>query len=126
VSRLEVGDRDAVVAVAFSPDGHYVAAGVDDMTARVFEALGGKEVARVLLGNTVRMVAFSPNGRYLAAGALGWDGGVKVFEAPGGREVSRVEVDDSDAADAAFSPNGRYIAVGSNDTVRVFEALGGR
>jgi WD40 repeat protein len=37
VSRLQVGDRDAVVAVAFSPDGHYVAAGVDDMTARVFE-----------------------------------------------------------------------------------------
>jgi WD40 repeat protein len=97
------------------------------MTARVFEAVGGKEVARVLLGNTVRMVAFSPNGRYVAAGALGWDGGVKVFEALGGRDVSRVEVDDSDAADAAaFSPNGRYIAVGSNDTVQVFEALGGR
>jgi hypothetical protein len=32
------------------------------MTTRVFEAVGGKEVARVLLGNTVRMVAFSPNG----------------------------------------------------------------
>jgi hypothetical protein len=85
VSRLEVGDRDAVVAVAFSPDGHYVAAGVDDMTARVFETVSGKEVAGVLLGNTLTMVAFSPNGRYVGAGALGWNGGVKVFETPGGR-----------------------------------------
>jgi WD40 repeat protein len=78
-------------------------------------------------GASVKCVTFSPNGRYVAAGALGWDGGVKVFEAVGGREVSRVKVDDSDAADAvAFSPNGRYIAVGSNNIVRMFEALGGK
>lgn len=43
VSRLEVGDRDAVVAVAFSPDGRYVGVASSDTTARVFEAVGDTE-----------------------------------------------------------------------------------
>jgi uncharacterized delta-60 repeat protein len=61
---------------AFSADGHYVAEG---KTARVFEAAGGKEVARLTHEGAVYGVAFSADGRYLATGCE--DHTARVFEA---------------------------------------------
>ncbi len=58
-----------VCAVAFSPDGQWLATGSYDNTARVWEAASGQEVARMAHEGGVGAVAFSPDGQWLATGS---------------------------------------------------------
>jgi dipeptidyl aminopeptidase/acylaminoacyl peptidase len=58
-----------VWAVAFSPDGQWLATGSKDNTARVWEAASGQEVARMAHEGGVEAVAFSPDGQWLATGS---------------------------------------------------------
>jgi WD40 repeat protein len=76
-----------VLALAFSPDGRYVAAGSTDNTTRVFEAASGKEVSRLEVGgrDEVVAVAFSPDGRYVRVASS--DETARVFEAIGDTEA---------------------------------------
>jgi len=64
-------------AVAFSPDGRWLASARDDRTVGLLELATGKEVS--LRGHTdsVTSVAFSPDGRWLASG--GEDGDVRIW-----------------------------------------------
>ncbi len=109
----------AVRAVIFSPDGRYLATGSVDKTARVFEAVTGKELARLPHENEVWAVAFSPDGRYLATGSV--DKTARVFEAATGKELARLPHED-DVWAVAFSPDGCYlntvsVSSGSKDLI---------
>jgi len=116
--------EDQVVAVAFSPDGKYVASGSRDGTARVWEAQTGREIARMTHEADVTALAFSPDGKYVASGSR--DGTARVWEAQTGREIARM-THEADVTDLAFSPDGKYVASGSrDDTARVWEAQTGR
>ncbi len=113
-----------VNAVAFSPDGRYVATGSNDGTARVFEAVSGKEVSRLTEQGEVSSVAFSPDGRYVATGS--GDGTARVFEALSGKEVSRL-TGLGGVHSVVFSPDGHLVATGSMDgTARVFDSKNGK
>jgi WD40 repeat protein len=106
-----------ILAIAFSPDGNYVATAGYDNTARVWEASTGKEIARVTHSRYVTAVAFSPDGKYVVSS--GFD--ARVWEADTGFEILRVTLDQS-VDSVAFSPDGQYIVTGSNDdTARVWE-----
>jgi len=64
VSRL--AHQGPVFAVAFSPDGKWVATGGVDKTARVMEAATGEEVWYLAYQNWVTAVALSPDGKWVA------------------------------------------------------------
>jgi hypothetical protein len=72
--------------VAFSPDGKRLASGASDNAVRLWDAAGGKEIAR-LEGhkNQVDSVVFSPDGKRLASGAF--DNTVRLWDATGERRL---------------------------------------
>jgi WD40 repeat protein len=122
VNEVEAG----IDAVAFSPDGSLLAAGLGSKPV-VFEARNGREVAR--LGRTfhVTAMAFSADGARIAMGNWDNDGTsiAQVFETRTGRELARLEHLDPLTA-VAFSPDGTLVAVGSlHETTRVFQASTG-
>ena len=73
------GHVHGVTALAFSPDGRYLASGGRDTTVRVWRVQDGQE-AVVFRGHTdeVTSVAFSPDGARLASGSK--DGTIKLWD----------------------------------------------
>ena len=68
--RSFVGQTDAVRAVAFSPDGKWLATGGADHTVRLWDVATGAEVRRFAGHESiVDAVAFSPDGTVLATGS---------------------------------------------------------
>jgi WD40 repeat protein len=110
-----------VTAVAFSPDGYYIASGSEDKTVRVWDPFGQKEIARLSHDDIVTAVAFSPDGRYIVSGCQ--DKTVRVWDASTGEQISKMSHDGIVTA-VAFSPDGNYVLSGSSDrTARVWEVL---
>ena len=108
-------------AIAFSPDGKYVATASSD-TARVWDAATGKEVAKLNHDDRVSAIAFSPDSKYLATASD--DKTARVWDAATGKELVKVNHDDRVSA-VAFSPDGKYLATANSDTARVWEAATG-
>ena len=74
-----------VHAVAFSPDGRWLASGSSDNTVKLWDVATGREL-RTLISHTggVNAVAFSLDGRWLASGSS--DNTVKLWDVATGRE----------------------------------------
>jgi WD40 repeat protein len=113
-----------VSAVDFSPDSSRLATAGNDKTARVWELVGGRELARVVHDRSISALAFSPAGDRLATGSD--DRTARIWELDSGRELVRV-VHDGAIRDVAFSPDGTRLATASEDkTARVWELDSGR
>ncbi len=68
-SRILKDHTDAVYAVAFSPDGKYIASGAGDRTVKVWSAATGKRLYTLSESTAeVYSVAFRPGGKQIAAG----------------------------------------------------------
>src|SRR5262249_41752320 len=74
------GHSDYVDAVAWSPNGQFIASGSWDGTVQVWDAYSGAQVT-IHKGqhNVVSALAWSPDGQYIASGS--WDGTVQVWDA---------------------------------------------
>ena len=137
----------SVSAVAFSPDGRYVAVGASGGSSVQLIDTTSWTIVRSLEGHTdrVRSVAFSPDGKLLASGSCrerdltGWfetdeclQGEIKVWDAASGREMRSLtferldEGEEAEVNSLAFSPDGQLLASGSEDAIRIFEVSSGR
>ncbi|MFB4315879.1 WD40 repeat domain-containing serine/threonine protein kinase [Actinomadura sp. 21ATH] len=110
------GHTQAVLAVAFSPDGRILATGGGDNTVRLWNVAAGTPIGRPLTGHTRRVgaVAFSPDGRLVASGSD--DETVRLWDVAAGTPIGEPLTRHSGVVQSlAFSPDGRTLATASYD-----------
>ncbi len=122
-------------AVAFSPDGRWIASGSGDLAIMapeepgrlvIWDAETGAEHLE-LKGHTfwITSVAFSPDGRHLASGSA--DRTIKIWELPSGRLVHTLEGHQGWVKGIAYSPDGAQLASGGDDrSLRLWDANSGK
>jgi WD40 repeat protein len=122
------GHTDRVLAVAWSPNGKYIASGSLDKTVQVWSANPGDHFQPFIYrGHTagVQAVVWSPDSNRVASGAM--DKTVQVWDALSGGHVAIYAGHTGAVNTVAWSPNGDYIATGSDDnTVRMWEVATGK
>ena len=112
---------DEVRFVAFSPDGKYIVSGgcdkVDDNhnctqgSARVWDAMTGRETARKIYDDEVKFVTFSSDGKFIAS-VVG--NNARVWEVATDKEINPIIYDDL-VTSLAFSPDGKFIVTAGCD-----------
>jgi len=123
VSRLGLGSD--LETAAFSPDGHWVAAGAADHSITIWNALTGQEDIS-LSGHSaaVTSLAFSPDSRRLASASR--DGTAKVWSLDTKRPLITL-VQSAEILSVAFSPGGGRLATGTaSNTVQLWNAADGQ
>jgi hypothetical protein len=112
---LQVHTSDPIGALAFSPDGHTLAAAAN-RTVQLWDTTAWSLACRVDAPDAVRAVAFAPDGRTLAV--VG--DAVRLYDAAAGDLRAVLSGPAGNAL--AFSPDGAALAVGGMDgTVRLFD-----
>ena len=107
-------------AMAFSPDGKYVATGGEDKIARVWTVNGGQPVGPPLPhAGGVLAVAFSPDDKTLATGCE--DGAVRLWHTTGGKLLGPPMPHQGPVSFVKFGPEGRKVVSGGDGKVCLWE-----
>ena len=120
------GHRDAVLSVAWSPDGTRIASASADQTVQVWEVQSGRTL-QIYAGHSsfVLSAVWSPDGTRIASGSD--DQTVQVWEVESGKTLLTYNRHKGAVWSVAWSPDGTRIASASFDqTVQVWEAQSGR
>jgi WD40 repeat protein len=119
-----------VDALAFSPDGRFLASG-SFQEVNLWDSQTGVWRSKITgFVDRVVTLAFSPNGKLLATGggSPSEDGELKVIEIPSGKLVLKIQNGHSDEVfGVCFSPDGTKLAsCGADKFVKVFEIPSGK
>jgi len=120
------GHRLVVRAIAYSPNGQWIATGSNDNTVRLWDAKAGSE-EWCFKGHldAVVTVAFSLDGKLLAAGSV--SGTVCIWDVEGKTIVTRLLVPGGAVRSVGFSPDGARLGTCSDDQKTwVWQVLTGR
>lgn len=121
------GHTMRITAVAWSPDGKYIASGSLDKTVQVWAANPSEHVHPFTYRGHdagVTAVAWSPDSHRVVSGS--WDKTVQIWNALSGEHVTICRGHTDAVLTVAWSPDGKYIASGSADgTVRLWDAATG-
>ena len=112
---------NAVKSVAFSPDGHFLAAGGSD--TKLWDTSSFQEVAALVVGHSgeIHSVAFSLDGHLLATRARSYkfagsgDNNVKLWSVPSLEEVATLIEGSSPISYSALSPDGQLLATAPSE-----------
>ena len=118
--------RDAVHAVAFSPDGRTLATACADRTARLWDVAQGMPLSAPMNHEgAVRSLAFSPDGRLLATTSD--DGTMRRWDALTGTPIGSPIRHEEPVRVVRFSPDGSKIATASRASLPcLWDAATGR
>ncbi|MBZ5553357.1 MAG: protein kinase [Acidobacteriia bacterium] len=98
-------------AVAYSPDGRWVASGAEDIV--LWDALTHKKLTRFEHTAIVWSLAFSPDGRWLVS--THGDGAILLWDVAEHERVANLNEHSAAVRAVAFSPDGNQIASASDD-----------
>ena len=116
--------HEAANAVAFSPDGKWVASGGYDGALKFWDAQTGslKRTLEYAPHSVINSIAFSPDGKLVACGGNNGGGELKVWDAQTGALKQTLTTESGVVGSVAFSPDGRTLACGVWDkTVRLWD-----
>jgi WD40 repeat protein len=123
--RTLTGHTDAVISVAFSPDGKSLVSASSDNTVRLWRVEDGSTIG-TFTGATswAQSPVFSPDGQMIAHASDA--GTVRLWRAADGAAVRTLRGDTGDVWTVAFSPDGQMLAAGSSgDTVTIWKVADG-
>jgi WD40 repeat protein len=110
----DTGSDRRVSALAFSPDGRLLAAGLDEGLLVIWDVATGAERRR-LPGHEGRVtsLAFAPDGARLVSGSL--DRTARLWDLATGNELRRFGQHEDSVRSVAFSPDSRLVAAACGD-----------
>jgi Tol biopolymer transport system component len=110
------GHRDWVQAVAFSPDGRWLASGSSDRSIRVWDVANGT-VLGTLRGHEggINAIAYSSDGKWLVS--AGDDGALRLWDGVTGGQRGVLRGQGGSLFALAISPDGKTLVAGGKDQV---------
>ena len=114
------GHADLISAVAWSPDGRFLASASFDRAVKIWDSVSGNEI-RTLSGPAGEKVAWSKgvawsyDGRYVAS-PVTKSTAVVIWDVANGKEVRTLRGHSRPITSVAWSPDSCYLASGSADT----------